>query len=361
MTVRVFSGLDDLPPAYAALFARAGAGRFQLGLPWFRNLSATAADAGDAIRVYGVEGGPKEGGAGPALALVARVPGRNGAGRKLAGFVSPYTTEFDLVADQPDAAAIAELAAALAAERPRWDAIELGALPAASPGFGKLVGGLWDAGFAVRPHFHFGQWFEPTAGDSYAAYLARRPGQLRNTLKRHQNKAAREAKLEFTLVTAAAEVPAAVADYEAIYATSWKEPEPHPRFIGGLARAAAEAGALRLGVLRLNGAPAAAQLWLVAGGRATIFKLAHDERWKPFSPGTLLTARMLEYALDVDRVAEIDYGRGDDDYKKLWLTERRECWGIAAYNRRTARGLAGALRHVALPKLAGRLAGAPAP
>jgi hypothetical protein len=35
----------------------------------------------------------------------------------------------------------------------------------------------------------------------------------------------------------------------------------------------------------------------------------------------------------------VDYLSGEDDYKKNWMSERREFWGIAAFNPRSVRGL----------------------
>ena len=78
------------------------------------------------------------------------------------------------------------------------------------------------------------------AGRSYAQYLATRPGQLRTTLKR------KTAKLDVALFTHFDE--AAWADYETIYAASWKPAEGSPAFLRRFAREEAAAGRLRLGV-----------------------------------------------------------------------------------------------------------------
>jgi CelD/BcsL family acetyltransferase involved in cellulose biosynthesis len=55
---------------------------------------------------------------------------------------------------------------------------------------------------------------------------------------------------------------------------------------------------------------------------------------------------MFRRAIDEDRVRLIDYGTGDDAYKRDWMDERRQLWRLTAFNRRSLRGLAGAARQL---------------
>jgi CelD/BcsL family acetyltransferase involved in cellulose biosynthesis len=102
---------------------------------------------------------------------------------------------------------------------------------------------------------------------------------------------------------------------------------------------AAQAAALRLALLYIDDAPAAAQCWIVSGGVAHLHRLAYDERFRELSPGTVLSWHVIRHVLDVDHVRELDFGVGDDAYKAEWVSGRRERWGILAFNPRTWGGL----------------------
>lgn len=161
------------------------------------------------------------------------------------------------------------------------------------------------------------------AGRSYAEYLASRPGPLRTTLKRKSGKVAVELVNRFD--------PALWAEYEAVYAASWKPEEGCPAFLRAFAEQEGAAGRLRMAVARARGEAVAAQFWTVEGETAFIHKLAHTEASKPLSPGTTLSAALFEQVIDRDRVSLIDFGTGDDGYKRDWMEQVRPRYRIEAY------------------------------
>ncbi len=350
MTTQFFDSFDDLPDRHRRLLEAAG--NFHLGLPWFRNLAATCFDPGDSLVLAASDLDGTE--AAAVLPLCRRADPRFLSGaRELTALSNFYTCRFaPALEEAQDPQRLCRLLAdGLRTYPDGIDIVNLDSIARDDPLFDILAEQFSTAGFFTQPYFHFGNWYEPAAGVTFDDYMAGRDAALRNTLRRKHRKLERDFAAELRIVTQPGDVDAAMDAYDTVYAASWKDPEPYPDFTRGLAHAAAAGGALRLGLYFLDGAPAAAQLWLVAGGQATIFKLAHDERFGKTSVGTVLTAEMIRHALEQDRVAEIDFGRGDDPYKQLWLGQRREMWGLLAFNPATPRGLLAAARHGLLPRL----------
>ncbi len=151
----------------------------------------------------------------------------------------------------------------------------------------------------------------PVAGRSFAEYWADRPGQMRTTLKRKAHKVAVEVFTRFDA--------AMWADYEAIYRSSWKPEEGDPELLRRFAEQEGAMGRVRLGLARADGTAVAAQFWTVENRVAYIHKLAHRQEARLLSAGTTLSAAMFEHVIDRDRVALVDFGTGDDPYKRDWM------------------------------------------
>ncbi len=155
----------------------------------------------------------------------------------------------------------------------------------------------------------------PVQGRSFAEYWETRPGTLRSTLKRKAKKVETEVLTRFDAGD--------WAEYEAIYAASWKPAEDHPAMLRAFAEAEGAAGRLRLGIARADGLAVAAQCWTVENSIAYIHKLAHLESHKPLSAGTTLSAALFAHVIDIDRVSLVDFGTGDQSYKADWMEAAR--------------------------------------
>lgn len=242
--------------------------------------------------------------------------------------------------------ALSAIARHLRTLQPRSGVIRLYPLDVDSGFFHDIASALTAAGYRSGRYFCFGNWTLPCKDLSFYTYFAARPSRVRNTVNRARKRLSGHGIWETTIFTTpGAGLEQAISAFDTIYRLSWKPDEAYPEFIRQLCQVAAEQGWLRLGILRLNGDAIAAQLWLLDNGTAYIFKLAYDPAAAKFSPGSVLTAAMIEHALDRDKVHEIDYLSGDDAYKQDWMSERRERYGLVAFDLATLSGMLGALRH----------------
>jgi len=180
------------------------------------------------------------------------------------------------------------------------------------------------AGFSCEYIFRHYNWVYRLQGQSYAAYMAARPGKLRNTISRKKRKLEREHGYEIRLFTGD-EVPHNMPDYYVVYNASWKQnEEKNADLMDDIVDDFSRAGWSRLAILYIKAQPVAAQLWFVQHDKASIFRLAYDKAWRQYSTGSILTSFLMEYVIDTDKVEEIDFLTGNDAYKQDWMSERRE-------------------------------------
>lgn len=206
--------------------------------------------------------------------------------------------------------------------------------------------GLCAAQYWTDRFFSFGNWYQPVSEGGFNAYWERRSSALKNTVERGRRRLAKAGAWRIDICCQDTNgLHSAIAAYADVYAQSWKPAEACPDFIPALARTAAHEGWLRLGILWLNDTPLAAQVWLVHGGKANIYKLAYVRGQEKFSPGSVLTAALMQHAMDVDGVQEVDYLNGDDAYKRDWMDRRRERIGLVAFDKRHWKGWLGAGWH----------------
>ena len=231
----------------------------------------------------------------------------------LESLVSPYVTSWGARAD---VTAVLRSGARLH----RLDGLHDG-------GLARLAKTYERYGWAWEAYRSFGVWHEGL-GD-WDAYWSRRPGRLRETVRRK----GRGARAMLVDAEAAKRAVARVAP------SAWQGEEPHPGFVPAVIERGAAEGWARTYVLDAGIDRPAVQLWLVGGGRASLAKTWHDADAAPRSPGTVLTARVIE-ALAGEGIGTVDFGRGDDPYKADWAAFRTQRWGLTARPAATPAGVA---------------------
>jgi len=328
-------GMTAVPPGVRALFDRQT--QPEGGWDWFEILAATTLASRESACIAALVDS--------AGLAVSAVPVVTADGRVIRGLTSPFTTLFVAPLGSDENARI--LGKHLAGKA--GSTLRLDALDDADSAVTAFQQGLAEGGLAVTRFRHFVNWFE--AVDNFAAYWNGRGSRLKSTVKRKAAALERENRLTFEQIDMMADWRRGTEIYKKIYAGSWKPDEPHPYFIDALLEKMGQSGVAKLGVALIDAKPVAVQIWLVQQGRATIFKLAHDPAFDRQSPGTLLTHWFLRLLHDQAGVREVDFGRGDDTYKRQWLAFSRYRQGLLAANPRTLKGILSVVVDILPPRL----------
>jgi hypothetical protein len=317
--------IGDMPLAAQALMDGPGSEQLFTSRLWFETFVSRglAKDAEPLFLIFGNNPDPR--------AIIPCQRHADGAA-SVTGLTSFYSCDFKpIIAADADPAVMAHSIGKAVSETFHNDAvIGFDSLDSAQPEITQFIAGLARPGRALLRYAHFGHWWEDVAGKSFPNYMAERGGALREVIRRKGAKLAREgATLTMIGPTASAEeVERGIADYEVVYAASWKEREAFPEFQPTLMRNLAAAGWLRLALCHVAGKPVAAQLWVLVNGTATVLKLAHDKAFDRLSPGSILTHFAIGRLMENETVRKLDFGRGDDPYKSGWTTNRSQHIGV---------------------------------
>ncbi len=339
--VRSCARLDEFPPGESPFGEFALNGNLDVSIDWFDLLQRQVYPDDADVRYYYYLA---EHGRARAVLPLRRV--RQGYLRKLEALSNYYTSLYlPLLGQDSDPLALRHLLNAATRENRGAHMMRFAPMDPESPGYGMLLNELRAIGWIPLTFFCFDNWFLKVRG-GWEDYLRQRSANLRSAIKRRSKKfVADGGTLE--LVSDAAGVEAGIAAFAEVYSASWKRPEPYPDFVPALIRLLAANGMLRLGIARLQGRPVAAQLWMVGQGKASIYKVAYHKAFSAYSPGTVLTSFLMRQVIEGDRVEEVDFLIGDDKYKRIWMSDRRERRGIVAYNPRTVFGCALVIKEVA--------------
>lgn len=229
--------------------------------------------------------------------------------------------------------------------RGRFSKLTIERLPSEAAIAAPICDALAAAGWSVSCDVDDTNHWLAIESRNFETYLASRPGRLRTTLSRKGKKIDSEI-LHFL-------DDARWHAYEEIYSASWKPEEASLDFWRDFAEQEAAAGRLRFGIARHGERAVAGQIWTVEHGTAYIHKLAHLPDADRLSPGSVLTAALMHHVIEDDQVQIVDFGTGDDGYKRDWMDATRPRFGIAAYEPRDWRNWPLLARNALKARLAG--------
>lgn len=308
-----FNHWHELPASSYSLFERAQQDSMFFSREWLEMVVTPALKADETLRLACVVDGES------VLAVLPLIERPNKEWSSLCHLYSSLYTL--LLADNNQTAILNCLSKGL--KTLPFDYLSLEPIAEDDPHIKSLQEAMESCGFSCTRYRRFYNWFHQVKGQSFAKYFADRPSRVRNTIKRKARKLEREHGYSIRLHTGV-NAQQAMADYNTAYEASWKASEQFGELLDAMSQHLSKPGWPRLAILYANGQAAAAQLWFVTHRKAIIFRLAHDEAWKQYSPGSILTQYLMESVIDTDKVEEIDFLVGNEHYKQDWMTERRE-------------------------------------
>ena len=312
-----YTDWDQLPDSADELFAQGEKDSLFFSRRWFEILSANALEDDQHLLLACVEDETD------VLAILPLWTHASGHWHSLASY---YTSLYTLLlADENQQEILDCMAEGLAGLG--FQSLKLEPIAEDDSTMDGLQPAMASRGFECHRLQKFVNWHHPLQGQSFVQYMAERPSRLRNTIERKHRKLQREQGCQIRLFTHEP-LGQALEDYNAVYRASWKGGERFTGFTPALVRAMAGAGCLRMGMLYIAGRPAAAQIWFVVQGTASIYRLVYDEAWQRYSPGSILTAYLMEQVIDSDKVESLDFLTGNERYKQDWMSESRERWGL---------------------------------
>jgi hypothetical protein len=353
LRIQPFDHPGDLPPDAKALFDDAHTGRLFRSFEWIGQTTPAGLQPGDRLRLYLVQGDD-----GSAQALLPAVYSRLYASHpdaRVLHFLQRDELPYEPIGPATDPAPVVAALGAWLRDNPKAiDVLRVSPLDPAQPFTGHVLAALRDSGYWPQLYRHAQSRYADVAGMRFADYLAQRPRALRESLDLNTRLLMQGGRGEFHFPC----TPELVSDaWDSVRYVIDRAPEEDVPdsldYIRAVLETAASFDALRLGIFSLDGAPVAIQLWVVTQRVARCLRIWGAQGQRVFPIDDVLTQLVTLCLIDGDQVEELEFGDVSEAFAADWAPLARDRLGLAAFNRRTARGLHGAVRHIALPRLLG--------
>lgn len=349
--------MSDLPPEALALCPAAGTGDLFNGVAWLTDVAEAGLQPGDRLHLQLVlDDGPPQRSVALLPAVYSRLYGSH-PGARVLHFLQREEQPYLPIGAQEDQTRIADsVIGALAGQSRPIDVVRASPLDPDQPFTPALAQALQRNGFWIQFYRHGRSHHAPVAGMRFADYLAQRPRALRESLELNTRLLMHGGRGEFHYPCTPELVEDAWDTFCLVISRSAQaDATDSLEYLRQVLTTCATAGVLRLGIFSLDGQPVAAQLWLIAGNKARCLRIWSAQEQRTFPIDDVLTQLMAVCLIDGDQVDELEFGDVSDAFARDWATGVRDRLGLAAFNRRTLRGIRGAIRHIAL----GRMVAAP--
>ncbi len=343
LVASVFNGVDKLPEHFVEAWQQLAEDLPFMSYEWFRNFTTNIQEDTSSPLIIVISNSARR--------IVAIFPLKIQIDgwfkvKRLCSLTNYYSPSYHILVDQNEVTvsqAINFFAKYLKTCDIPWDLMRISPINRGNHTF-QLTKAFNGHGTYVTSYLATINWFQQVS--DYQSYINTRPSKLVNTLTRKKRKLERNFEVEFELISNPNQTDAGFIAYQKIYTSSWKKPEPFPRFIPNLINTCAELGWLRLGLLKLNNEPVATQFWIVSKQTAYIYKLAYAPQFAKYSVGTILTELMMKHVIETDKVKKVDFLTGNDSYKREWMDSSDEVYGLQIINITSFKGTLLYLREI---------------
>ncbi len=350
LRVNAYDSLEDLPPEYDNFFQKVNAQSFFRSRSWFTLLTKTTVEKNTQLRLYAVEELSPQ--IKPKALLITTTPAaQNGArirgwwvrASSMAGFTNHLSHTHSLMIPNSEDNAeqlITQLIDAIRQERPGCSLIDLNLFDPESELYPQVISAFQKSNMKVKSYFYAGNLYEDTSHLDFENYLNKRSSRVKKSLKQ-VNRIEKKHSFRFEMLTESKDTERAISILDSVSKKSWKEEDYFKKFFAELLHVSAAEGSMRVGVLYIDDKAVAADFAIITGNSAVGMKAVYDLDFSKYSLGSILHLYTIKYFIEKDFINNISFGLFDDDYKKHWCSQRRELWGIVAFNTNTLWGTCG--------------------
>lgn len=246
----------------------------------------------------------------------------------------------DVLVDQTDGPVVMEcLSSFILGQRENWDYIDLADTLAESNAARlceKLVANRMKA--EVVPSSLCPYIVLPDSAESYMRSLG---SKTRKRLRYHLRSLQKEGNVEFAVARSGTELEQAYEQLVDLHsarletrgrASAFVEPRV-AEFHRGALQALSSEGRVRIYLLKIDGEAIAALYALSAGSRMFFYQSGMNPAYGRFSVGSLLIQYAIEDAIRI-QLSEFDFLRGDEPYKLLWTSHKRQMHCVRVFDSR---------------------------